>query len=429
MNIGNISSLTNTVFSGYSAMNNVKMQLALSGKSSGSTAASSLSSLTSTTSSKLSSEAATFLKDYRANMESMKASAKDITSTKGGDKLAAGTADAGVATVSGTLAKVTDSYTINVERLAAGQVNRSASFEGSATLPTTGGALRIQTEQGNYNLSLSAGGYKTNADMLKGYAGKINALNAGVTAKVVEDKDGSALLELTGEGAFALSGTFAERTGLDQVADEGQEAVFTVTKNGTDTQTMTSSTNTVEIDGMTVGLKGVGETTIQSGLSEADRVADNMDKLVSSFNKALSFLNKNEDWGVGVLNQIKRMITPPTSEKSMNRIGLSIKSDGSLSFNRDTFTKAVESDKSLAMSIVENVADGIGRDASSGLNESSYNLVGNSLSYGTSSSASSLFNGGNYDMDTISFLSAYNRNGAYNASNMMAVGALLNMMV
>ena len=423
MNTNSMSSLTNTVLSGYSAMNNMKAQLALSGKS-GNGAAPSLSSLTSTTSSKLSSEATGFLKDYRSNLEAMKAAAKDVASNKSGNRLAAGTEDAGVATVSGNLAKATDSYAIHVEQLSAGQVNRSATFTGSATLPTEGGALRIETEKGNFNLSLSAAGYKTNADMLKGYADKVNALNAGVTAKVVEDKDGSAYLAFSGDGAFALSGSFAERTGLDQVAEKGQEAVFTVTKNGTDTQKLTSSNNTVEIDGMTVNLRGVGETTIGAGQSETDRVADHMEKLVSSFNKTLSFLNKNEDWGMGVLNQIKRMIILPTSEKSLKQIGVSVASDGSLSFNRATFSSAMERDPSLAMSTVNRLADDVGKDATSGLNQSSYNLVGNALTGGASSSA---FNG--YDTDTISFLNAYSKSGAYNTMNMMALGVLLNLSV
>jgi len=101
-----------------------------------------------------------------------------------------------------------------------------------------------------------------------------------------------------------------------------------------------------------------------------------------------------------------------------------VASDGSLSFNRATFSSAMERDSSLAMSTVNRLADDVGKDATSGLNQSSYNLVGNALTGGASSSA---FNG--YDTDTISFLNAYSKSGAYNTMNMMALGVLLNLSV
>ena len=124
--------------------------------------------------------------------------------------------------------------------------------------------------------------------------------------------------------------------------------------------------------------------------------------------------------------QMKRMIQPPVSESSMSMIGLTVKADGTLSFDQDVFNKATDASPSLMGSIAERVASGIKQDAQRGLDAPSASLVGSAAKqqnmFGSSAFSSS-------QMDSISMMSTYNRLGAYNMSNYYAVGMMMNMFV
>lgn len=411
--------LSSTLLSGYSSMNNMKLSLALGGTSS---AVSSISALQNSTykGTSLSADDQSFLKSYQSKLTEMKAAANKVQNPSKEIGLAASSSSSKVATVSGTLSKATDSFTVNVEKLASGQKNQTETVSASGALPSIGGSLSIKTDTGKFDLNLSSAGAKSNKEAYENFASKINSANSGVTAKVIE-KDGNVSLELTGkEGkSFSVSGSFAERTGLGNVAQERQDAVYSISKNGGTAQTFTSSTNNITLEGkLTAELKSVGETQIGSDKNASEAMADAMSELVASFNSTLSFLNKNETQGIGVLRQIRRMITSPTSEDSMNHIGISTNKDGSLSFDRTKFIEAMGSDSTLATSISQSVARGIESDASQGLREKSANLVSSSSQSGSS-----------YDMSSISFLSAYNRSGIYNMMNLNAAGALLNISI
>lgn len=423
--IGNMGALTNTILSGMSSVTSMKANLALMNKDLGS-GVGTPSASSSSYANPLDPKSSEFLKEYKNDFEELKSAAKDVLSPKNGDKLEAGSDNSKVASVTGKVEKSNDSYKIEVTQLAEGQVNRSGAIDGKASMPSLGGQLDIRTEAGSFNVTLSASGYKTNTEMLKGYADKINSAKSGVSAKVVENKDGTAFLELSGEGNFKLSGSFAERTGLDKVASEGKEAVFTVTKNGKESQTLTSTTNTVEIDGITVGLKGVGNAVISAGKSKSEATADSLEKLVSSFNKTLGFLTKN-DWSNGSLNQAKRLISQGVSDKSLEKMGITVAKDGSMSFDRNTFLASMEKDPTFTKGIVESFAKNIQSDATSALNQSSGSLVGGSVK--PAGSSASFANASGYDMTSIDFISQYNRMGVYNASNMMVVGALMDLSV
>jgi flagellar capping protein FliD len=153
-----------------------------------------------------------------------------------------------------------------------------------------------------------------------------------------------------------------------------------------------------------------------------------MQDLVDAYNSTIKFLSSNENRGVGVLQQMKRMIQPPVSESSMAMIGLSVKADGTLSFDQNVFNKAMDASPSLMGSITERVASGIKQDAQRGLDAPSASLVGSAAKqqqqnlFGSSAFSSS-------QMDSISMMSMYNRLGAYNMSNFYAVGMMMNMFV
>lgn len=417
-----LSALTNTVLSGSAAVRGVKAQLAL-GSSALSAAASSGSTYTQAAR-KLPAEATSFMANFRTNMEELKSAATAVTKPAA-DKTTADSSNTGVAAVSGRLQRPQDSYTLEVSQVAHGQINRTGALSADAPLPTLGGTLEIKTGAGSFSLSLNAGGYANNREMLRGYAERINNLGSGLSAKVVES-EGDARLEITGEGAFSLSGSFARRTGLDEVATEGREAIFSLSKNGGETESFTSSTNTVEVDGLTVQLKSAGSTTLGAGQNPDSQITRSLEKLVDSYNKSISFLGKNEDKGLGVLRQTKRLMTLSTSERSLNQIGISVKSDGALSVDNKKLTEALSRDRSFATGIINRLAESISKDAATGLSESAYNLISGTLgSPVKNTSAAGL--SGSYDNDAFRMMNSYNRSGVYNAMNMMVVGALMNV--
>ena len=416
-----IMNLSNVIMSGYSQINSVRLAQALSGKSAGSTVSSARQGSVSSKN-KLSAEDADFLKDYQKEMQELKAEAEKVLA--GGDKsrLAAGALDASVAEVSGKLGDRGDQYKLTVEQLASGQINRSTVLNSKDPMPSMGGSLRIKTEKGSFDFYLSAAGTKTNREMLDKFAARINAKDTGVTASVKE-KDGKAYLQLegaAGDGStFSVSGSLAERLGLDQVAQVGQQAVYTVQKNDGEMQRYTSDSNKVTLDGrLNAQLKGTGTTVIKEGAGLASRQADAVSRLVDKFNETISFLNRNSDRGVGVLLQVKRMITPPTSERSMNLAGITIRNDGSLRFDREEFMIKVQRSPDVINDVVESFANGIRKDAQMGMNERSGNLL-NAVSYSQQSAS-----GG---QNAMNIMSLYNRSGVYNMTNYYAVGALMNI--
>lgn len=422
----------NTVLSGYSQMNQMKYLTSISSnKSVGAVGAS-----RATSSSTLGTEDTKFLKEYSEKLSKLEAAADKVINGKA-DKMAAASEDRTVATVSGKLENKDDTYELLVTQTASGQVNRSNGYASEGELPALGGSLKLQTAKGTYNVSLSSAGAKTNHEALEKFAEKINSLNAGVTASVTK-KDGKSYLSIegeagTGSGGFTASGSAAESLGLDKVETEGRGAVFTLTKNGEETETFTSKTNTVEVDGITVNFKGTGSTKIKAGGSDSSAALDAMEDLVSAYNDVISFLEKNEGRGVGVLKQLKRMVTPPVSERSLEMIGMSVGSDGKLKINGDKFMAKMDENASFVKDLTKRIADNSKQDAQTGLNAPSASLVGSSS--GSTGSAnknmfSSVAGGASFgNTDYFKMMSTYSRIGVHNMSNYYAVGMMMNSFI
>lgn len=410
--------LANVLLRGYSQMNSLRLAQALSNKDAGSLNGVQQNAF----SGNLSATDTEFLKDYQREMRELKEIADKAIAGGEKSRLTASAEDPDVAQVSGKLEASADQYKLTVEQLALGQVNRSVDLESRSPMPVMSGVLRLETGQGKFEFYMSAAGARDNRGMLDNFAAKINAQQTGVAASV-EEKDGKARLRLEGaSGAgntFSVSGSLAERLGLEQTVQTGQDAIYTVEKNGGKAQTFSSGSNTITVDGrLTASLKGTGSTVIRTGGSVASGLADTVSQLVDKFNETLRFLNRNSDRGIGVLNQIRRMITPPTSEKSMELAGITIRGDGSLIFDRTVFLSKAEQAPSLVEGIIENFANGIRTDAQMGMQERSGGLIdAQQYLQGQADSQKSLLN----------FMGQYNRSGVYNMMNYYAVGVLMNL--
>lgn len=374
---------------------------------------------------KLDSDSADFLKEYQGSMTRLMEAANKLrdTGSAGKTALRASVSDAAVAEVSSAIQNFAGNYTLTVDQVATGQVNETQAIQ-NASLPSLGGGLTLQTGDGTFNFYLSAAGYDDVKSALDAYASQINSRETGITASVLENKtDNTYRLRLDGTdaGEFTASGSFAQRTGLDQVASTGQKASFTVQAEGEEAQRFTSDTNRIQIDGIDVTLKKAGTTDIkvqrQSGLT-----ADGVQELVDAFNSSLKLLNDNADRGVGVLRQMQRMVQPPASERSLNLAGIGINRDGTLKLDTTRFNEALRRSPSLVQSIVSGsygLAQGAYLDGQQGLRVSSASLLSNDR----------LQNSLNTLQNPMNFTSLYSRSGALNMLNYYSVGALMNMSI
>lgn len=370
----------------------------------------------------LGSEAASFLKQYQGSMTKLMEAANKLRDNGSAAKTAlrASSSDSAVAKVSSAVQNHEGRYTLKVEQLASGQTNRTQGMENSAQ-PSLGGSLTLKTGAGTFQFYLSAAGQKDVKSALESYAGEINSRDTGVNATVVQNEDDTYSLQLAGAetGAFTVLGSFAERTGLDQVATTAKQAVFTVQAEGEEAQSFTSDTNRIEIDGIDVTLTGTGSTelhiTRQSGLT-----ADAVQELVDAFNSSLTLLNDNAERGVGVLRQMKRMVQPPAAERSLNLVGITIGRDGTLRLDKEAFETALRESPSLTREIISGssgLAQGIYTDGQQGLRVSSASLLSTQLQQ---SQLDSLQN-------PLNTMALYSKSGAFNLLNFYAVGALMNM--
>ncbi len=378
----------------------------------------------------LSFQDSAFLRDYRDNMLDIQTAASRVGS-QGADRLdnlaAMSTAPA-VAEARGRLEKAGDRYTVKVEQLAAGQVDRSAPLEAESPLPTASGSIRLETGKGRFDFYMSGAGMENNREMLENFAAKLNSRDTGVTASVRE-KEGSVTLQLENspgeKGSFEVKGTLAKRLDIQKTQEAGeQEAVYTVRKNGGQEERFTSEENTVSLGGITLKLKGEGTTEITGSNDAMEGMAEALSSLVDQFNSTLNYLNRTGENRTGVHNQIRRMVQPPVSEKSMSLIGLTSQRDGSYTFDREAFMNQARRSPSLVRGIAEDFAQGLRSDAQRGMRESSGSLLDT-----TDYSAQQYVRQVNTEaqMSPVNVLSTYSRNGVFNLMNFYTAGVLMNL--
>jgi len=379
----------------------------------------------------LSADSLSFVKEYQSSMTNMMQAAQKLTGTNAKSALSemrVSSSDTSVAQASaGWRPSEAASYKLNVKQLASAQQNRSQGVDLSGT--DFSGSLQLQTEKGAFQFQTKAGA-ANNRESLNDLVSQINSAKTGVTASI-DIVDGKAALSLTGEktgegNGFSVSGSLADAAGMTEAVQEAQNAVYTVQKEGSYTfpKERTSKTNTINVDDayrINADLKKTGETTV-SVTPDTEEMAGALDDLVKSFNSTLKLLNDNADRGTGVLKQMRRMVIPPTSEKSMELVGVTANKDGTLSLDKDAFQQAMQKNPSLVRGIIGGsygLANGVYTDARQGLNTSSSSLLSEDLKQAQLAAA---YNPSN-------FMATYNRNGVYNMSNFYVSNILMNLMV
>ena len=382
------------------------------------------------------SSSLTYLKNYSSTMADVMSSANTLRSgnaTSAANKLSAFSSDNSVMEASSRYRPFSEtSYEVNVSQLATNQVNTSEALSSTAKADAD---INMQLQIGDKNVSVNViatgadGTKKTNSQMLSEAAKQINASDSGLKASVVT-KDGKSSLQVesktTGTGnSFIVSGSFSEagKGGMSNVTQSAQNAKYTYTENGV-AKSGTSESNKVSLGygGVEATLKKTGSATVTVG-QDPSKLVSGMEDLVKSYNSAVTLLSKNADRGSGntaQLNRLRQSITG--TEEHMERLGLSVNKDGTLSLDKQTLTKSLEEDPKLTKDLISG-SFGIGQkafqSAQSAMSASAESLIRNDLAAETYEQANS----------PLSYMNYYNRSGAYTMMNYYATGMMFNTMV
>ena len=318
---------------------------------------------------------------------------------------------------------------LDVQQIAQAQVNVSENVRASARAESD---MDFTVDDGSKSIDIrvsavnGSGISRTNADMLQEAAEQINRGNIGVTASVVQ-KDGQASLRLESKSTgadqtFRVSGQMGAATGAENVQTEAANAKYAVTGNGL-TMQFESRTNEVTVDSTRIGvtLKGTGQTTISAGV-DVDKIASALDDLVKSYNSSLKLLGNNYGRGTGVDRQLRNMASGLGSSQAMEKLGITVNKDATLSFDRGSLVENIKENPSQARSLIANVSNMAERaytKAVTGMNVSSRSLVNGDISGASSKNITNPYN----------VFAMYSRSGAYNMSNYYAVGTMMNYLI
>ena len=323
---------------------------------------------------------------------------------------------------------------VNVSQVAKAQMNQSAGVNAKAKA-SSGMNFSIRSKSASGGVSSvfvqvdarkKGGGLRTNQEMLEEAASQINRAKSGVQANVVV-KDGEASLQITGtktgEGnTFQVNSDTGIAKGLSETAQEAQNAKYSVTENGA-SRNYVSSSNEISLDmgRIQATLKKEGKADIEPQ-EDSERLISGVEDLVNNYNKAVDFLRSNAGQGSEVSRQLRNMVRSLGSEQSLEMAGITANKDGTLSFDKEKLTKNLEKDEDLVRDVISG-RNGIAQAAfdrgSAGLRANSAGLVQNSVRQAESSR----------NTDGYHFLNTFSKAGAYNMSNYMALGLMMDYFV
>lgn len=417
-----------------SSINNFRLTQALANNPRLNQAASAVSSMSSRAYRNTSlNSSMNFVKSYSGSMSDLMGSANALKSANQSgvmNDMVVTSSNSSVATATENLTvRNAQEMQIDVEQVAKAQMNVSEGVKASAKAESDMN-FTVGNAASSVDVKVSAlnsdGSSKTNVQMLKEAADQINRGSTNVTASVIQ-KDGVASLQIEGKytgasNTFDVSGTLGAAAGADTVATEAANSKYSITKDGKTTQ-HESYGNDIYMDSTRIGvkIKGVGKTTIKADV-DSDKVAGAVEDLVKSYNSSLKLLNDNYDRGSGVDKQLRNLVSGLGSEQSLKQLGITVKKDATLEFDKDTFKKNMDKNPSLTRSIISGpggIADRAFNKASSGMNMRSSSLIDGDLANSQMESITNPYNA----------FSSFSRSGAYAMNNYSAVGMMLNYLI
>ncbi|MEG1943716.1 MAG: hypothetical protein RR049_07840 [Angelakisella sp.] len=191
-------------------------------------------------------------------------------------------------------------------------------------------------------------------------------------------------------------------------------------------KSMGDAANAVKGENFDRLLYGTGGKNSTPTDANIEKTAKAIEEMTKQFNSTLATLNKNTDRGAGVSKQIERMVSSPTSERSMELLGITTTKDGSLKVDMDKLKESLKTNTQVARDVIGGsfgVAQGISRDSTNGLNQSPISLVGNDIA----AIKETQIMGQVQDVNSMAFMSNYSKTGAINMMNLNSIGLLMNI--
>lgn len=269
---------------------------------------------------------------------------------------------------------------ITVSQLASAQVATSKASVASASTVLGSGQLTLTLGSATYDGTTMTGFTAGSGDALTidltdasltDVAAAINAKNAGVTASVVTDADGSAYLSLRGttgtQQAFTLQATNDPSGTLSQF-NVGVGAAGTTISSGAQNAKLTvdgvsveRSSNTISdlVSGVKLNLTGVSAVPVSlSSSTPTDALTQAVQDFVDTYNEVLSTINAQIDPKTGplksdtaaqsLLRNLQKLTTrslignaATDTPTTLAEIGVKTNRDGTLSVDTDALTRAI----------------------------------------------------------------------------------------
>lgn len=301
----------------------------------------------------LSSDMKSFLSSLNSNTLELKSTSKALTGSNSILNAKEAVADSTAVKASASSGASNASYTFSVKQLARAQRNTGTAFYSDSRNTLTSGtnSFKITVNDKESEVSFNVNYSDTNKTTLNNMAAAINDANIGVTAKVVnDDKKGTSRLEIvndsTGtENSFSITdveGEAVKRSGISQVTDTAQDAVYVV--NG---EEHTSRSNTIALDNgkLNVTLNAVTEKEAKITVaSDKETVMKGIGAFVEDFNQAITFANSNKQYAISekLSKELRSIVS--SKQGSLGGIGINVNYDGTLDIDEKRLAKTLEED-------------------------------------------------------------------------------------
>ena len=297
-------------------------------------------------------------------VNNIKSSSKDLGSTLkelSGSAFASRTASSSntdVMTVkySGDRPSSIGQMTVKINQIAEGQMNEGSRMSANAAFEGSSGTNKVKIETGGKatEFSIKSAVGDTNKDIQQKMADAINKAGIGIKATVETDSaTNSSILKLesTNTGSNSkngftvtdVTGDLAARTGANDVAREGQDAIYSI--NGGPART--SQSNTVNLgNGVSATFNKASEETVTISRGKDMNYAKNaVEDMVKGYNdlysEAVQRTNdpKSQNLATKMVNISK------TYSKSLSSIGIGFDSSGKMTIDNQKMNQAAENGK------------------------------------------------------------------------------------
>ena len=187
-----------------------------------------------------------------------------------------------------------------------------------------------------------------------------------------------------------------------------------------------SYSNDIALDSYRISatLKSTGETKIGASVNiDPEKTVKAVGDLVDAYNSSIKLLNDNYGRGTGVDRQLRNLVNGLGSEKSLEKLGITVNKDATLKFDEDVLKKTMKEDPFLAKELISGssgIANRAFSKAQAGLNVSSSSLINKDIDNAQVDAMTS---------NPYQAFSMYSRSGAYNMNNYAALGMMMNYLV